>query len=241
MVVLLCSLLVSGAGRAGSMGNEIAIHESMSADQVVGNMLARNAEREKSLQSYEGFRHYRLEYKGFPSSRSAEIEVAVKFTAPDKKEFQIVSERGSSILINKVLKKLLEAEQEAAEQSARLQSTLSPANYSFELVGKDSLDGRTQYVLLVEPRRKDKLLYQGKIWVDTEDFAVSRIEAEPARNPSFWIKKTQIVHHYVKVGPFWLPGGNQSESSTRFGGHALLNIEYGGYVLRPSAQLAKGN
>ena len=39
-----------------------------------------------------------------------------------------------------------------------------------------------------------------------------RIEAEPAKNPSFWIKKTDIHHEYVKVGDFWLPADNKSVS-----------------------------
>jgi hypothetical protein len=227
----LVGLLATSAACALGVGDDVATSPELSAGQVVASMLAHNTEREKSLQGYESLRRYRLEYKGFPSSKAAEIEVAVKFTAPGRKDFQIISEQGSSLLVNKVLKRLLEAEQEASSQSAKFQSELSPANYRFELAGVDKVDGRVQYVLLVEPLRKDKLLYQGKIWVDAEDFAVSLIEAEPARNPSFWTTKTRIVHQYTKVGEFWLPAHNDSDSATRFGGHARLTILYTGYVL----------
>jgi hypothetical protein len=38
--------------------------------------------------------------------------------------------------------------------------------------------------------------------VDGIDFAVTHIEAEPAQNPSFWTKKSEIHHEYKKVGAF---------------------------------------
>jgi len=230
----LLSALVTVASWAAPVGDDLIAQPELSAEQVVASMLSRNAEREKSLQRYESLRRYRLVYKAFASSKSAEIEVTMKFTAPGRKEFQIISEQGSRVLVNRVLKKLLEAEEEAASQSVKFQAALSPENYSFALAGTDKLDGRVQYVLIVEPLRKDKLLYRGKIWVDAEDFAVALIEAEPARNPSFWITKTRIVHRYTKVGGFWLPAHNESESATRFGGHARLNILYTRYVLKES-------
>src|SRR5579864_3544957 len=85
------------------------------------------------------------------------------------------------------------------------------------------------YVLSVEPRRKDKFLYAGHIWVDAEDFAVVRIEAEPAKNPSFWIRNTKVEQLYVKVNDFWLPARNHSLTSVRLGGRADLTIDYQDY------------
>jgi hypothetical protein len=81
----------------------------------------------------------------------------------------------------------------------------------------------------VEPRTKDKFLYRGRIWVDARDFAVIRLEAEPAKNPSFWTKKAEVVQEYRKVSGFWLPSHNQSSSAIRLGGHAELTIEYKDY------------
>jgi hypothetical protein len=85
------------------------------------------------------------------------------------------------------------------------------------------------YVLSVEPRTKDKFLYRGRIWVDAEDFAVVRIKAEPAKNPSFWTRNTEIEHVYVKVSDFWLPAHNHSVSKIRLGGRADFTIEYKDY------------
>ena len=79
------------------------------------------------------------------------------------------------------------------------------------------------------PRRHDKFLYQGKIWIDPQDFAVVRIQARPARKPSFWISETLIEHEYRNTGGFWLPATNRSTTKVRLGGRAVLTIQYGKY------------
>ena len=81
----------------------------------------------------------------------------------------------------------------------------------------------------VSPKARNTYVYRGKIWVDGVDFAVTRIEAEPAQNPSFWTKKSEIHHEYKKVAGFWLPTRNESISYIRLGGRATLTIEYTNY------------
>jgi hypothetical protein len=65
--------------------------------------------------------------------------------------------------------------------------------------------------------------------VDAQDYAVVKIDAHPAKNPSFWISDTEIHHVYEKDGDFWLPKSNRSETKVRLGGTAILTIEYGDY------------
>jgi hypothetical protein len=101
------------------------------------------------------------------------------------------------------------------------------------LLGTETKDGRSCYVLQVIPARNDKLLYKGKILVDGQEYAVVRIEAQPAKSPSFWISQTQIEHQYDKVADFWLPVRNRSTSRVRFGGTALLTIGYKDYEVDP--------
>ena len=83
----------------------------------------------------------------------------------------------------------------------------------------------------VQTLRDHKFLYRGTIWIDSQDFAVSRIEAEPARNPSYWILHSQIRHQYQKIGEFYLPVLNRTTTEIRFGGTAVLTIEYLDYKL----------
>ena len=67
--------------------------------------------------------------------------------------------------------------------------------------------------------------------MDAEDFAVVRIDAAPAKNPSFWTKETRIEQVYAKVGSFWLPISNRSTSAIRLGGHANFTIDYQDYQI----------
>lgn len=90
------------------------------------------------------------------------------------------------------------------------------------------------YVLRVEPKRKDRFLYRGRIWVDAKDFAVVRIEADPAKSLSFWVRSTEFRRVYRRVGDFWLPARNRSVSQIRFGGSAKMTIQYTNYEIRNS-------
>jgi hypothetical protein len=198
-------------------------------DQVVKKLQERNAERAAALDQYEATRVYRMQYKGFPSNRDAEMVVEMTFHAPNSKQFKVVSESGSKLIIERVFRKLLEAELEAADEENRRHSALTTENYDFTLAGYEAAGNDPEYVLNIVPKTKNKFLYHGQIWVDARDFAVVRIKGEPGKNPSFWIKKTDIEHQYAKVNDFWLPAENHTESVIRLGGVAVLSIEYKDY------------
>jgi hypothetical protein len=201
----------------------------LDAKQVVENLVRMNRQRAQALRAYQGSRTYHLDYRGFPGSRSAQMVVAVKYRSPETKEFTIQSQTGSQLIIDRVFKKLLESEKEALEEENQRRTALNTDNYLFTLVGYESTAAGSSYILALEPRVKSKFLYRGRIWVDGSDFAVTRIEAEPAKSPSFWTRNTEIEHVYVKVDDFWLPQRNHSVSRIRLGGQADLTIDYTDY------------
>jgi len=207
----------------------------LNLEQVLANLEQRNAQRAAALEQFEGKRTYRMQYRGFPSDRDAEMVVKVVFRAPNSKQFTVLSQSGSKFVIDHVFKKLLEGEQEALKEENRHDTALTRQNYDFELAGYDTTPDGAQYVLRLLPKTKNKFLYRGKIWVDAKDFAVARIEGEPGKNPSMWIKKTGIAHKYVKVDGFWLPAENHTESFIRLGGKATLSIEYQDYKIIKTA------
>jgi hypothetical protein len=104
-------------------------------------------------------------------------------------------------------------------------------NYTFALVGYEETSEGARYILSVLPRSENKFLYRGKIWVDAKEFAVVRIEAEPAKSPSFWIKRSVIEQTYAKVNNFWLPAYSRTQTEVRLSGHAVLSIEYRDYQI----------
>jgi|SRR5271165_639605 len=202
----------------------------LSVDRVVDTLIRRNEERAQALRHSEATRVYHLVYRGFPGEREAEMTVEAQFDTPATKTFKIVSESGSKLIRDRVFRKLMESEQEAAQPAMRERTALNRSNYDFALIGYETADaGSARYVLQVSAKRASKYVYRGKIWVDGTDFAVVRIEAEPAQNPSFWTKKSEIHHEYTKVQGFWLPARNESVSYIRLGGRATLTIEYKDY------------
>jgi outer membrane lipoprotein-sorting protein len=197
----------------------------------VDNLIRKNEERAQALRSFEATRTYHLVYRGFPSDKEAEMTVVALYESPSKKDFKVTSQTGSKVILERVFKRLLESEKEAAQPEMRSHTQLNRTNYEFALVGSETSGEAGQYILQVTPKSKSKYLYRGKIWVDGADFAVTRIEAEPAQNPSFWTKRSEIHHEYTRIQGFWLPTRNQSISYIRLGGRATLTIEYKDYKL----------
>jgi hypothetical protein len=226
---LLAATLVGGAGADSVPLPPSVTTAPLSVDQVVNNLVRKDEERAQALRHYESTRVYHLSYRGFPGDRDAEMTVKATYDSPSTKNFKIISQTGSKLIVDRVFKRLLESEKEAAEPDIRARTQLNRVNYDIALTGFESSDKGSQYVLTVYPKTKSKYLYRGKVWVDGTDFAVTRIDAEPAQNPSFWTKKNEIHHEYMKVQDFWLPRRNESVSYIRLGGRATLTIEYDNY------------
>ncbi len=222
-----CVLVAWGALRA--RGDSVP-PAALNAVQIVEQMGRHNEARSEELKRYHSLRHYAVEYKGI-TTIDAGMDVEVRFDAASGKTFKIVSQSGSKFLCDKVLKRAVESEKEAADDKAS--TALTPANYRFELIGEELLGGRRAYILHVEPLTASKFLYRGRIWVDDADFALVKVEAEPAKNPSMWISRTQIDFTSAKTGDFWLPDQNRSETKVRIGGTAVLTIRYGAYEVDP--------
>jgi hypothetical protein len=208
---------------------------------VVNKLVRRNLERAQGLAAYQGTPIYRLEYRGFLASRSAEMVVDVRYKSPETKEFMILSETGSKLLIERVFKKLLQSEKEALVEENPRDTAVNRDNYKFAQVGYENTPTCALYVFSVEPRTKNKFLYRGRIWVDAKDFALVRLQGEPAKNPSFWTKDTKIEQTYAKVSDFWFPVLNRTTTSIRLGGRAYLTIEYKDYRTTAAPSLNDSN
>ena len=196
---------------------------SLSVHEVVAQVQLRAQAQTLELRRYRAVRHYQVDYR----SLSARMDAEVSYDAVEGKSFRIVSQSGSNLLCDKVLKKAVDSEKEASQDKAS--TALNDTNYRFSLLGTDTVNGRPAYMLHEEPLREGKFLSRGKIWIDAEDFAVVKMETEPAKSPSFWISRTSINSSSVKTDGFWLPGKTRSETKVRIGGTAVLTIDYGTY------------
>jgi hypothetical protein len=85
-------------------------------------------------------------------------------------------------------------------------------------------------VIDASPKRQDEYLFRGRIWVDAEDYALARVEGEPARNPSFWIRSVHFTQEYQKNGEYWFPSLTTSVNEARIFGKTEVDIHYLDYV-----------
>jgi MucB/RseB N-terminal domain len=229
-------LFAFAAELAGPAHAATGVPESLTPAQIVERMQQHNQAQKGELKAYKALRHYVAEYQGFSTKIEGKMDVEVNYDAVTGKSFRIVSQSGSHLLCEKVLKRAVESEKEASQDQGS--TALTQANYRFRLAGSESVAGRPAYILDVEPVTASKFLYRGKIWVDAADFAVVKMETEPAKSPSFWIARTLVHYTSAKTDGFWLPQQVRSETKVRIGGTAVLTIDYGSYAVVPMPAVA---
>jgi hypothetical protein len=198
------------------------------AEEVVTRMAALDLKRQSSIEGYAGMRRYVLENPKL--QKRSEMLVRVQGDEDGTKYFEIVSEDGWKAANTHVLRKMLESESETSSPELRAMTRLNFTNYDFTVVRAELVAGRMAYVLEIKPKRKDKYLFQGHIWIDAEDYALVRAEGSPAKNPSFWTKSMNFVQVYQKQGALWFPLSTRSVTEARFFGTTDVNIQYFDYA-----------
>src|SRR5580693_7388335 len=126
--LLLLLLVWPARSRAQSSIPQELIESRLNLSPVLDNLVEKNAERADALQKYQGRRVYSLDYTGFPSSFHAEMVVEMTYDAPATKQFKIVSQSGSQWIIDRILKRLLDAELESMNEENRRRVALNSYN-----------------------------------------------------------------------------------------------------------------
>jgi outer membrane lipoprotein-sorting protein len=193
-------------------------------EQILADLVKHNEVRNEALHKYSAVRTYAVtDLRG--KVHAKEI-VRMDYVAPDKKTFVTIAEEGSGLVRRLVLNRLMESEASAATGEDHRDSSITPANYSFRLLGQEDLGRYHCFVLEVLPKRRDKFLFEGKIWIDSQDFAVVKIAGHPAKNLSFWISRADFIRQYEKIDGFWLPAKDETFVDVKFYGQKILRIEH---------------
>lgn len=80
---------------------------------------------------------------------------------------------------------LIQSEGETSSGREHHEGAITLANYAFVLVGEEDPDPYHCFVLTAALKRKDKYLFEGKIWIDAADFAIVKIAGHPAKKTVF--------------------------------------------------------
>lgn len=191
---------------------------------IVSRMMAAQQHNRLQARPFTVKRDYQLLDR--QQEQKAQVVAHITYMPPDHKEYQIVSSHGG--LGEKILRDVLNKETEEPRDPDRKE--LSAANYNFEFLGNTQLDGRSCYLIGIKPKRDDKELLRGQLWVDAENYNVRRIEGHPAKNPSWWIRDLQVLMTFADVDGMWLRTFTYAVANVRFKGTYEMvsrDLEYG--------------
>jgi len=193
------------------------------AQSIVGRMLRTQQENKARVHPFTVKRGYLLLDK--QEQQKAQVVANITVLPQDSKYYNIESSSGG--MGEKVLRDVLTKETEPPRDAQR--KALSPENYDFQLLGNEIVDGRRCFLLSMSPKREEKDLLRGKIWVDAENYNIRRVEGSPAKNPSWWIHDLHILMSFAEVDGMWLRTFTHAVANVRFKGKYTMesrDIEY---------------
>src|SRR5690349_13770327 len=108
-------------------------------------------------------------------------------------------------------------------------------NYDFVFLREENFGLIPEYVFRIVPKRKEKGLILGHIWVDEKTFRIRRVEGVPVKSPSLWIKDIHLTLQYAEVNGMWMSVSLDSIATVRLLGRYTLTGLYVGAQSPPSS------
>ena len=237
LAVISLSTLLAGASAQANRGQEepkVAaplepLRAGVGEQQVFAAMAAHNEHRTAALLDYTAVRTYQV--ADLTGKVHAEEIGRMEYRAPDKKTFVVTSEKGSGLIRHMALNPLIASEIETASGKEHHDSSITAANYSLQLLGEQQVGPYHCFVAQAIPKRTDRYLFEGKVWIDVQDYAIVRIEGHPAKKLSFWIEQADFVREYQKINEFWLPRRDETFVHVRLYGKKVLTIDHRDYTV----------
>jgi len=192
-----------------------------SLNDILSRMTAQRQWQDNALREYHARRRFHASNDRF--NMDSTMDVLTVFQWPHSLQSTILKHEGSDFIRDHVFEKILEAETDLAEND---QADIIPKNYDFTIVDKEDCLGRPCWRLNIKPKRKDKFLIDGDIWVDAADYAVSRVHGSPSKRVSIWVSKVEIDRRLCRIDGVWLTDRIESSSNIRLAGNVGLEIEY---------------
>jgi len=123
-----------------------------------------------------------------------------------------------------LVRSILDHEVEATSKDNKASIAISRDNYNFDYIGEATLDAQPCYVLRMKPKRKEKDLISGDVWVDKHSFFVRQIEGEVEKTPSWWLKKVRVKLVFADLEGVWVQTNMEANADVRLvGAHTLTS------------------
>ena len=174
--------------------------------------------RPSALHQYSASRH--LEASG--SGQRAWLDVETEFAPGSGFLYRVTAEGGSGYIRSRVLRSLLDEEQQLIARGGAPTVALSTENYRF---APEAVDDDQTAVVRIMPLRKDRALIGGRMFL-TLDGELLRVEGLLAKNPSFWTTRVNVVRAYRRINGALMPVSLDSTAQLRLLGSSALRMTY---------------
>ena len=201
-------------------------------ETIIARMAPARAENRTRFRPYVVTRDYDLFGKDESETKS-QVIAKVAFVPPDSKKYAIQEASGSR-LGQMIVRRMLAGE--AAVTKDYVSTDLSPENYGFRFIREEDVSGQRCYVLELLPRRKDKHLLRGDIWVDANTYLIRRFDGTLAKNPSWWVRDVRITFVYGDVAGMWLQTTSKFTAKARIlGQYTVVSRDVTYQISEPTA------
>ena len=196
---------------------------------IIRDIDAVERNREANLAGYRVTEHYTIQNSHF--QMPAEVVVQTAYRRAAGKTYQVQSRSGPSMLKDRLMDRILQEEANMSRGAAREQSLITSANYDMHLIGEKEIGGTRCLELDLMPRVKSPHLLRGKVWVDSGNKLVVRIEGQPPVGQSFFAGRPEVVRDYAAVDGFAFAQRSHAISSGFIQGRTEVTIIYDHYVI----------
>ena len=189
-------------------------------ETIIARMAQARVENRARFRPYIVTREYKLFGKERQNTKS-QVTAEVAFVPPDSKKYAIQQSNGTR-LGERIVRRMLESEAEIAKDYSS--NDISPGNYDLRFIREENVGSQRCYVLELLPKRKDKNLVRGNIWVDARTYLLHRTEGQPAKRPSWWLRDVHMVFLYGDVEGMWLQTVSEATATVRIlGQHTIVS------------------
>jgi len=163
----------------------------------------------------------RLEASG--SGQHGWLDAQTAFSVASGLQYEVMAEGGSRFIRTRVLRSLLDEEQRLIAHGAGSSVAISTRNYELRPEG---VDDEGLAVVTLRPRRKDRSLINGRMFLTTINGDLVRIEGRLAKNPSFWLTRVDVVRSYRSIDGVVMPVSLETNGRLRLLGSSSLRMTY---------------
>ena len=190
--------------------------------------------RVDSILEFTDVEHYSVYRGGDQTHPAAEMTVRDTYKKGVGKEYAVLSQSGSGLILRFGLKPLIDNEKTINLPGTVEKSWFTSANYEMKLQpgGIARLNGRDCYVLAITPREKASNLVVGTLWADAKDGSLVQIEGVASKSPSAFAGTTHMMRQYTNVNGFAMATHARAQSTSMLFGQTVVTIDYSDYHLQ---------